>query len=205
MVPPSGPFCRRRGTAGVSLQPLFDDIVIELFGPKQPGEALPHHALCVRRQIPWDNRRVEIIRFTFTGGKHAIESAEGGSWLVRELDIRETQPDTHSLSSGDVHYVMSSRLGADGFSRNRLFCPVYDVVVDSVFLAQSALGRVEEPLSVGFVFGEQELRRTVVVQPTLPAGRMVQFDCARHPTQVRTSLGAVPRPGVAEPDGRKQP
>ena len=60
-------------------------------------------------------------------------------------------------------------------------------------------------MSVGFICGKQKFRRTVVIQPMLPASRMVQLDAACHSMHLRTSRVALPRPRIAEPDRRKQP
>ena len=75
----------------------------------------------------------------FARGKERIESAEGRSRLL-ELNLRKPQPDAHRFSRSDVHRIMRSRFRAHAFSRDRLRHPVNYVVVDSIFLAQPALG-----------------------------------------------------------------
>ena len=88
MVSPSSSFWRRCGLAGVSVQPLLDDIVVELFRPQQPGEALSHYVLCVGRERTWNNRGIKFVSFLFANIEQALEAPEGRSWLMREIEIR---------------------------------------------------------------------------------------------------------------------
>ena len=87
MVSSPASFGRRRGIAGVAIQPLLYDVVVELFGPQQTGEALPHDIFGIGREIAGNNRGIEIISLTFAGGKEGVEGIESGSRLMLELEF----------------------------------------------------------------------------------------------------------------------
>jgi hypothetical protein len=124
--------------AGVALQPLLYDVVVELFRPEQAGEALAHYVLGVGGKVMRNNRGVEIVGFLFASGEEAVEIGEGGGGL-REVEIRETQADAYGRAPRRIHRVMNCRFSACS-SADRLFVSVDDVVVDGVFFAEPLSG-----------------------------------------------------------------
>ena len=54
---------RRRRLGGIALQPLLDDVIIELLRPEHPGERLPLDGTMFVAQATGSERAVKLVRF----------------------------------------------------------------------------------------------------------------------------------------------
>src|ERR1051326_358953 len=136
----------RFGCAWITIEPLFDDVVIELFGPEHAGEGLPHDEAFVSREVSWDYGFVKLIGFTKTIGEYLVELCEGFS--VIELLISSSQADRRSCTCADGQLVIRGRFGASLFWIHCLLVAVNDVFVDRVFEVTRTIRVIEQPLSV---------------------------------------------------------
>ena len=71
---------------------------------------------------------------------------------------------------------MSRGLRAGVFGIHRFLRAMHDVVVDAVFHVRRAVLDSKQPLGIGFVLREQQLRRTFAMQPAIAGLIMIQFD-----------------------------
>ena len=62
-----------RGLLLIAFEPVFDDVVIKLFGPEHPCKPLPRDLFGIRRQVLRNNRLVKFISFVLTSGEDSIE------------------------------------------------------------------------------------------------------------------------------------
>ena len=85
---------------------------------------------------------------------------------------------------------------------------VHDVVVNAVFDVGSAVVDSPQAMRIGFVLGEEQLRRAFAMQPAVAGLVMIKFNhrVGRQSClmQLRTTARTSPRPGVAEPHRRQQ-
>jgi hypothetical protein len=84
-----------------------------------------------------------------------------------------------------------------------------DVIVDAVFDARRGIGRVKEPLRVGFVLGEEKFRGAFRIPEALPEVPVREGDGAAglipgHLTKRRAGRGAAAGPIIAEPEGGQE-
>ena len=64
---------RRRRRFRIAVQPLLDDVVIVLFGPKQSAQCLAHYGAGIIGKIGWDYGLVELVCFVNPIGKGLLE------------------------------------------------------------------------------------------------------------------------------------
>jgi hypothetical protein len=81
---------------------------------------------------------------------------------------------------------------------------VDDVVVDGVLRMGARVGRAKQPLVIGLVLAEQQLRRGVGGQPPLAELGVRGAHAGAVDLQRRPRARVAPRPGVAEPQRRQQ-
>src|SRR5271165_1321419 len=72
------------------------------------------------------------------------------------------------LSCPYIQLIMCRRLGSCFLGVDRVVISVNDVVIDSVLDVTRVVGRAEDPLVVGLVFGEQQRDISLAVQIPLP-------------------------------------
>src|SRR5690349_16288487 len=77
---------RRLRCCRITIQPLLDDVVIELFGPEHACECLTHNKPRVSREVFGNYAAVKLIGFAKSIGEGFIELCES-LWTV-ELLIR---------------------------------------------------------------------------------------------------------------------
>ncbi len=97
---------------------------------------------------------------------------------------------------------MRGGLGAHRLGSNRPRNPSNDVVVYAVLHARVAVFQSEQAFDIGFVFGEEQFRRAVIIEPAFAQARVIEFNRAGNLAQVR--VGRISTPGVAKPDGWQQ-
>src|SRR3989442_12906266 len=73
VVPALRPPWRGRRASGVAFEPAPDVVVVELLGPEEPGERLPHHALGVVREPLRDDRLVELVGLSHALTEDSVE------------------------------------------------------------------------------------------------------------------------------------
>src|SRR5258708_39979101 len=92
----------------------------------------------------------------------------------------------------------------------RLLLAIDDVIVKRIFYVRRYVYGIEQSLSVGFIFGEQQFRRAFAMKPATAQHEMFEFNCRRAMIGrcvVHDRLRIVvvaPAPAVAEPNGREQ-
>src|SRR5437868_4732290 len=64
---------RRCGLARIALEPLFDDVMIKLFGPKHPRQRLAMDELMLGAQTRWLQSRVEFVCFSPARAEDRVE------------------------------------------------------------------------------------------------------------------------------------
>src|SRR4029079_12806186 len=129
----------------------------------------------------------------------AIPLGEGGRGLV-------AQPQANYLTraGADRNAGMGARVRRLPRRVRHVVLAVDDVVVDAVLDVGAAVGHAEDPLRVGLVLGEQQLRLARAVEEA-PAELGVAALHGRpggaggDPAQERPVVAALPRPLVAEP------
>ena len=101
---------------------------------------------------------------------------------------------------------MGGDLGARAGRVDRVGVAADDEVVDRVLDVRRRVRGAEQPLVVGLVLAEQQLRRGVGAAGATPPARGGRRARRRRPTAVTVGLGDVvaPRPRVAEPQRREQ-
>ena len=87
MVAAVAPFPGGGRLAFVAVEPIFHNVVIELFRPEQAGESLPHHLLGIGRQVRRNHRSVELVRFALPVCKDRVEVA-GQQRFCRHRQVR---------------------------------------------------------------------------------------------------------------------
>src|SRR6266849_9325449 len=93
-----------RRIARIALQPVLNYIVVKLLGPQHPGETLAHDVLGIRREVLWNDCRVELVGLALAERERFVEV--GKSVLAFEVEVGEPQPDNYGLASTDRQLVM---------------------------------------------------------------------------------------------------
>src|SRR6266852_1362186 len=193
--------------ARVTLQPLLDHVVIELFRPQHAGKALAHYTLCIRRQALRNHGRVELVRFPLAQCERPIEALK--RTLSLEVGIGKTHPDDYRLAGTDRETVMSRRFGAGMLRINSTLTPVHHVVVNAVLHVRVLSLHSKESPVIGFVLGEKQFRRAFAMEPAVAGQSMVQFDdgvrSRAYLVQLLPPFATSPRPCVPEPNRRQKP
>ena len=156
------------GGVGAALgQPSIDVVVVELFRPQHTGERLPHDVLLVGVHRSRDDRGVELVGFRLAIVHDGVESAAESPVArlrARSGWGRQPKPQHLRLAGGHRHRIQRRRLGAGAFGIHRLLAAVHDVRVERILHVRSAISSLVEALVVGFVFREEQARRTIGVQ-----------------------------------------
>ena len=193
--------------AGVALQPIVDDIVIELLRPQHARKTLTHDVLCIRRKILRNNRAIEFVGFALAESNRRIEAGKG--ILAFEIGVGQAQTDNDRLTRTNRELVVGCGLRADMLRIDRFRGAVNDVVVNAVFHVGRTVLDSKQSAGIGLVLGEEQLRRTFTMQPAVAWLIMIQLDHRVRSRacllQLRPPLAPSPRPCVAEPHRRQKP
>ncbi len=183
-----------RRIAKIALQPILNYVVIELLGPQHTGEALTHDVLRVRGKVLRYHRCVELVGFAPAESKRLIEAGKGV--LAFEIGVSQAQADHDRLARTNREVVVRRCFRAGVFGIHRFFGPMHDVVVNAVFYVGRAVLDSKQSAGIGFVLGEEKLRRAFTMQPAIARLIMIEFDCwVRSGTclvQLRPSLAPSP-------------
>ncbi len=210
-VAPAQPLGRRRRVIRVALQPVLDDVMVELLRPEEAGVGLPRDParLGVGRSR---QRRVELVRLALPHGQDLLERVAERS-LDRGLVGPEPEPDDPRLARAEVEGEMRAALGALERRVDRLGAPVDDALADRVLDERRKVRGAVKQRRVGLVLREKERGRAALegldVQEHPPERRVVALHAARGDgAQLRLEpaalVAAAPGPRVAKPEGRKQ-
>src|ERR1017187_5484476 len=115
--------------------------------------------------------------------------------------IDEAQHHDGGLAGPDGKRIMRGGLGAAVFGIYGGAVAVDDAFADAVFHVRRAAGRAPEPLGIGVVAGEEDLRWGVGVEPAAAVIEIREFDAAGYLVEFGLGRAVLPRPGVAYPDG----
>src|SRR5260370_27798134 len=105
-----------------------------------------------------------------------IEAIERSFGYTREVDIAEAKSHGCSLTSADLQLVMHGGFGAHRFGGDRLLDPMNDVVVDAILHAPAGALHSKQALEIGFIFGEHQPWRAVILKPAFAPAHVVQFN-----------------------------
>src|SRR5712692_11328762 len=187
--------------ARVTLQPVLDDVVIELLRPQHAGKALAHDILGIRRENLRNYGCVELIRFALAQCESPVEAVKRA--LPLKVGVREPQPGYYRFARTNCELVMRRCLGAGVLRIDSILGAVYHVVVDAVLHVRCAVLDSKEPPGVGLVLREEQFRRAFAMKPAIAGLSMVQLDhrVGRRAclVQLGPPIAASPRPRVAEP------
>jgi hypothetical protein len=76
VIPPLKAFSRRFRCGRITIQPLFDNVMIELFGPEHAGECLAHDQLRILGQIFGNDGLIELICLVDATAEDLLEIEE---------------------------------------------------------------------------------------------------------------------------------
>ena len=76
---------RRRWLGWISIQPFFDNVVVELLVPKETGERLPLNGPLFFAQTSWRKGFVKFIRLPSTQSDRFIKSIKSSSARIGRI------------------------------------------------------------------------------------------------------------------------
>jgi hypothetical protein len=173
---------------------------------------LPHDFSAVDIHVGRDDGRVELVGLLAARLERALkadaEGAGGGPVTWAEGGRRDVaEPEGYQLALARVHgqAVVDRDLGALLLRVHGPILAVGDVVVDAVLDVRGPVGDAEDPLRVGLVLGEEEVRRPLAVEVSIPQVGIDRLDHAPlrggdYLVKARAVGSAVPGPLVAEPE-----
>src|SRR3989442_1033501 len=122
VVPTLRPPWRGRRGRGVAFKPAPDVVLIELLGPEEPGERLPHHALGVVREPLRDDRLVELVGLSHALTEDSIEVlAERAG---RKRRVGEPEPRDDALAGLKPQPIVRGGLRAEPLRDDRVLSPL---------------------------------------------------------------------------------
>src|ERR1700730_743893 len=159
------PFFRRGRISQISLQPISDDVVVELLGPQHASKTLAHHVPRIGREVLRNDGGVELISFTLAKREGPVEAFEGT--LAFESGVRKAHTNYNSFSRSNCQLVVGSRLGAGMFRIDGFVGAENDAIVDPVFNIGCAVLDSKQPPEVGFVLREQQFGGAFTIEPAI--------------------------------------
>src|SRR5438128_982509 len=156
---------RRGRIARVTLEPVFDYVVVKLLGPQHAGKALTHDVLRIRRKVLGNNSGIELVGFVLAQSESLVEA--GKRILAFEVGVGKAHPDFYCFSRTHCELVMSCCCGASMRRIDGILGAMHHIVVDAVFDVGSAVLDSKEPAGVGLVLGEQQFGRAFAMKPAI--------------------------------------
>src|SRR4051794_34164317 len=120
---------RRRRLIRIALQPIGDDVMIELLRPQHPGERLPHYVAAVGRKVLWYHLLIEFVSFMNPIVKDSINGVPIDSGC---LPIGQDYPNSPAVAGADFEDVVSGRFGPRLRRIHGIATSIHDVVIDAV-------------------------------------------------------------------------
>ena len=179
-----------RGLAGIALQPVAHDVVVELLRPEHARERLAHHVAGVGGERLRDDASVEFVCFRLPGRQDGI----GRVHRLRRA-TREPQPHDRAAASWHGQPVAGRALGTDAVGIDGVR-PLDHVVVDAVLRIPWA-AYAEETRGVRFVVAEEQLGSALADELVVARAHRRRSEGAQR----RAGPVLSPAPGVAEPEG----
>ncbi len=215
VVPPA--LARRggRGLARVAVEPVVDDVVVELLRPQHPGERLPLHPPLVLGHLLGLEGRVVRVRLVAAALHRRVEVGEGIEVAVavhRRHGARpyESEPPRRRPARRHLPPRVRGGLGARLRGAHRRPVARDDVRVERVLHAGRGAGRAPDPRRVGLVLREEQIRVAVDVEHVVAERVVARLDgvarvrvdalLAGPRAQGGAARVAPPRPGVPEPE-----
>src|SRR5437879_10284192 len=145
-----------RRVAWIALQPVVDDVVIELLGPEHSGKALAHHILLIGQQVLRYDGRVKLVRLKPAQAEDPVEIVKCAFSV--EVAFSESQADDDRLSRTDCESVMSGRFGPGMRWIHGAGATVHHIVVDSILdISSTVLAAIQTPI-VSLILGKEQFR-----------------------------------------------
>ncbi len=130
----------RRGFVGVSLQPVFNNVVIKLLGPEEPRVRLAGDISMVRGKIFGDARVIKRIGFGNTLLKYISKSVPklfAGGAILR----KKPQADLHLLAGGNFRQIVRRHFASAIGRVDGRDVSVNDEIVKRIFYIRRVIGR----------------------------------------------------------------
>jgi hypothetical protein len=194
----------------VLAQPAVDVVLVVLLAPQQSGERLAHYICAVRQQARRNHGLAEPIRLLAPCREDTIEPRpERLALRRRAAGLGEAQPNRGTRARRQLEHVVGGDLRPHPIRVRRFGLPADDELVHPILHIRRRVRRPPQPLIVGLVLAEQQLRRAVRPQHPIAQLRM-RSDRHRHPRlrihcpQRRLHALIPPRPRIPKPQRRQQ-
>ena len=200
----------RRRRSRIAEQPVLDDVVVELLRPEQAGVGAPGDKAFTIGKLGGQDGPVERVALRSTSGEDLLEASDvDGADLVRTL---QPQAEHARTARGKYDLEPCRRLCTDEVGVHRLGPSADHPVVEGILHVRAGVGRPMQADMVGLVLGEEQRRSGRLAEdfpPVTSEGLMLAVDLdfrdRPHPRPwCAAFVGAVPGPGVAEPERRQE-
>src|SRR5271157_335889 len=152
----------------------------ELLAPEHAGQRLAHHVGRVGTHRWRRDGPVKLVGFTKPVSKDLIKLFAKGFALLVWRSLGEPQANHYGLTGADIGVVVRRDLGALLLGIHRALIALHHAVVDAIFdVGAIVLLLGEQPLVVGFVFGEEQRRLTFAAKSEFTEHRMRSRDRTR--------------------------
>lgn len=138
-VPDLGVLGGRWRPRWIALEPQLDAVVVELFGPEQPGQRLALDSFLVLAHATLVQRVVECVGFATAQVERRVMIVE----CAVEWPVREAGANDHGLAGPDRGLVIGRGLGAETLRVGAIPAAMDDGVVKSILHVVSAVGDAE--------------------------------------------------------------
>ena len=189
---------RRRGLAGIALEPAPDVVVVPLLRPEQPRQRLAHDAPRVLAEPLRDHGRVELVGLALARRRRPRRTP--GRTAPAAVPSTSRSRRTIRPPAGTVEAVVGRDLGPRVAREQALFPAVDDRLVERVLPSGVGLAVAEQAADVGLVVGEEERRRALGSRSGSPAESSACSSAhdrapagASRPAQTRLPRVAAPR------------
>ena len=173
----------------VLAQPVLEIEVVVLLAPQHSGQRLAVHPALIFGQRLGRDPLVEFVGVGDAALEYLLEAAEG----VVGPGGRQAQPDSLAAAAGHVEDIVGRGLGARLGGIHRLALSRDDVGVERILDVGRRVGLAPQTLRVALVFGEEQLRGAIAMQPVLAELRVRGLNGARRPLRAATACDR-PRP-----------
>src|SRR5215813_8746116 len=181
VISPTDARRRRLGGGRITIQPLLNYVVIELFGPEHTGECLTHDQPRIIGKISGNDGPIELVSLVDPSDEDIFKVYES-LLSVFVIFITQAQTDGRGFAGSKREFVICCCLCSCLPGIDCLLVAVNDVFVEAVFDVIRAILEVEEALCVRIIFRKEQLRCAVTVQPSFANITVVEFYNTLVPT-----------------------
>ena len=184
----------------VLAQPLLQVEVVELLAPQHSRQRLAMHPTLIFVQRAGRDPLVEFVGVGDAAFERLFETAKG----IFCRGGRQTQPDRLAATAGHLEGIMRRGLGPRLGGIHRLALSRDNVGVERILDIGRSIRLVPQTLRIAFVFGEEQLRGAIAIEPIFAQLVVFGLDGTRcYLAQRRLAIVLAPRPGVPKPQCRQ--